>query len=345
MKKRVFALVLTAVMVLTTAVVVMANPANGRQTAAGQNPNQNPGGPTMTTECEGYTVTVTGGGNNLMLRVIRLADGHVYVVPRAGNGTFSQTFVATSGTEIFIRVQGNSLLNYNVTAPYIPCINGCDPADCPTNEPNCTCNCNCYVPTIIASGYFRRFVRNDQLADVFINTSEVAGSRVISGGVSFTTFGERVNFTDLSHVNGTGMGVRGAGFTASGTVDYQFVRNYVERFIAVYEYVDYVVWSSPVKGSDENGRIETVRENSQFNPYDAFNGAPVVTGPFAGSFTFDVTGTAQGYMCRGEGGQAVDIGRTTTATSDGFTVDLYLADTGNPPTINITSWEVDVDAL
>ena len=103
MKKRIASFALTLVMVLTAVSVVAANP--------GQNPNQNPGGPEVNTS--GVTITVTGGGNNLTIRAIYDATGEVVVVPRTGNGTFTQTFEVFDRV-ITINVQGNSLVGLNV---------------------------------------------------------------------------------------------------------------------------------------------------------------------------------------------------------------------------------------
>jgi len=107
MKKFISILVaLTMVLAMTT--VAFASP--------GQNPNQNPGSPQK--EVAGVTITVTGGGNNLVIRAIDNATGDSVVIPRAGNGTFNQSF-EVFGYEVAIQVQGNSLKN--ATATVIAC--------------------------------------------------------------------------------------------------------------------------------------------------------------------------------------------------------------------------------
>lgn len=97
MKKIIFiALVIT--MVFAMAIPAMANP--------GQNPNKNPGAPEVVEG--GVTISVTGGGNNLVIRATCNTTGESVVIPRAGNGTFNQSFEAF-GYDVNIQVQGNSL--------------------------------------------------------------------------------------------------------------------------------------------------------------------------------------------------------------------------------------------
>ena len=108
--KKLIALTMIIAMVFAMAIPVMANP--------GQNPNQNPGKPEM---ADGeITITVTGGGNNLVILAILNKNGLAHPIPRAGNGTFTQTFTAFdnhyAGT---IQVQGNSLKHVEVTK--LPC--------------------------------------------------------------------------------------------------------------------------------------------------------------------------------------------------------------------------------
>jgi len=99
----------------------------------GQNPNQNPGSPEQAVG--GVTVTVTGGGNNLVIRAICNATGESIIIPRAGNGTFGQVFEAF-GYEVGIQVRGNSLVdvwytsedNGNGNDDY--CDDYCDCDDC-----------------------------------------------------------------------------------------------------------------------------------------------------------------------------------------------------------------------
>ena len=96
--KKFVSMVLVLAMMLAMSVSVMANP--------GQNPNQNPGGPQMT--IGNVTVTVTGGGNNLVILATNNLTGEALSVPREGNGTFNQN-LDVFGHTFTIHVQGNSL--------------------------------------------------------------------------------------------------------------------------------------------------------------------------------------------------------------------------------------------
>jgi len=111
MFKKFVSAVLVVAMVFAMAVPAFANP--------GQNPNQNPGGASQDHFDGLITVTVTGGGNNLVIRAINNHTGEVVIVPRAGNGTFSQTFIAF-GLEVSIQVRGNSLVGQSVNLPGNP---------------------------------------------------------------------------------------------------------------------------------------------------------------------------------------------------------------------------------
>jgi len=153
MKKRIFSLALVVVFLLSVTLFATANP--------GQNPNQNPGVAEKT--ISGVTVSVTGGGNNLVILARCNETGASMIIPRAGNGTFAQTFEAF-GYEVSIRVQGNSLVNSTATLIYVPyvcedfcenecgaCLN-CGECECPTGprgwhtlvENGNPCMINCY---------------------------------------------------------------------------------------------------------------------------------------------------------------------------------------------------------
>jgi hypothetical protein len=149
MKKKILSVVLAIAMVFALAAPVLANP--------GQNPNQNPGAPTVT--AGDILVTATGGGNNLVLTATNLVTGEVVVIPRSGNGTFTQTSWVFDYFEVVIQVQGNSLRNVTVTdhtptpLPVPECVQGCDPALCPAHNAGeeCVCACDCYVPSNTAT--------------------------------------------------------------------------------------------------------------------------------------------------------------------------------------------------
>jgi len=108
MMKRFISILVIIAMVFTMTATVFANP--------GQNPNKNPGSPSVSQD--GVTITVTGGGNNLVILAIDNVTGESVVIPRAGNGTFSQSF-EVFGYAVDIQVQGNSLKGF--TAEELPC--------------------------------------------------------------------------------------------------------------------------------------------------------------------------------------------------------------------------------
>lgn len=284
----------TIVLVFALAVPVFANP--------GQNPNRNPGSPEVTVG--EYTVRVTGGGNNLVIDILR--DGAVVYgrVSRAGNGTFSQTFTTTSGNEIFIQVQGNSLRNFTVTAPEV----------------------------VIEREYsFYRFVELNQVASYFTGTSEVENSREFNGEAAKYNW---IRSNNIPGVNGMGV-ITGARVT--GTLTYEYVRNYVEQFERVYEWVDVTVWSN-------GNTVEVVREDSEHVRGGLVDGESYYTGPYDGSRAIEVT-TDDVVVLHMGNGQSSEYSRDFISTVNGFTVELNLRNTANPPTIDVTITGYDVNTL
>lgn len=295
--KKFVTIILALVLAFALSVAAFANP--------GQNPNRNPGSPEV--QVATITITATGGGNNLILRAIN-ADGVVQIIPRQGNGTFTQTFEAFgySGT---IRVQGNSLREVTITGWPAP------PAP---------------ARYIVDEYAFYQFVDLNQVASKFTGTSEVAGSRTLVGLNVSSTFVE-VNFSHIPDSAATGSGVL-AGFTASGTLNYQFVRNYLEQFERIYEWVDVTVWS-------DGARDEVVREDSEHVRGDLEDGDEYTSDPFDASRAISATGDNTVRLTRG-GGQGYLRG---DAISGAFTVGLYIAN--QSPRVDVTSVAYDIDAL
>jgi len=127
--KKTLSIILAVAMICSFAIFASANP--------GQNPNQNPGSPSVTAGA--LTITVTGGGNNLVIDAT--FGGETVRVPRLGNGTWTQTsqiVFAKSFTvlSVVINVQGNSLKGFTATVVYacedVFCSNEC--ADCACGE-------------------------------------------------------------------------------------------------------------------------------------------------------------------------------------------------------------------
>lgn len=291
MMKKAIALLLTLALVIALPVAALGNP--------GQNPNRNPGSPQ--TQVATITITVTGGGNNLVIRAIN-ANGETVIIPRAGNGTWTQTGEAFGYTFI-IRVQGNSLREVTITG--FP-------------EPERTYN---------------RLVRTEfeyrAVASVFLGTSEVEGSREFVGGAATVYNWYRNN--NFPGVNG--QAVR-TGATVTGTLNYQFNRNYLERFERfAKEVVTYVWCDGEVKGEYAGDWVSV----------GLVDGDEYYTGPFAGSRAISVSG---GQIILHMGFQGGLHDRTADVTIGAFTVNFELLNTGNSPTntvVRITA--VDLSAL
>lgn len=283
------------IMVFALAIPVLANP--------GQNPNRNPGSPEMISGS--YTVRVTGGGNNLVIDILR--DGVVVYprVPRAGNGTFSQTFTTTSGHVIFIQVQGNSLRNATVTAP----------------EP----------VVYIVEQYSRwNFVRYNRIASRFVGTTEVEGTREFAPNLVEAFEARRCN--EIPGVNGNAV-ISGARVT--GTLSYQYERNYVAQEEAIYELVDVTVWSN-------GARTYAVRPGYEHIVRYVLDRHSYPIGPFDGTRAIDVAGGD--FILHMGHGQSDAHGRFITVLG-AFNLTMELLNTGNPPTITVTLTGVNLEAL
>jgi hypothetical protein len=176
----------------------------------------------------GVTITVTGGGNNLVIRAICNVTGDSFVVPRAGNGTFAQPEFYAFGYMVSFRVQGNSLVRGSVD--YAPVNNG---------------------PYVVNEYSFYQWVRNDAVTSLFLG-SDVVNLEFNNGSADMYGW---VRSNEIPGVSGQGV-ITGASVT--GTVEFRYTRDYLEQLQRVYEWVDVVVYS-------DGTRVETVRANSEFN--------------------------------------------------------------------------------
>jgi len=298
--KKFVAICLTLILVLSLPVVALADP--------GQNPNQNPGAPEMTVG--DYTVRVTGGGSNLRIDILREGEIVYPSVQRYGQGTFTQSFTTTSGKVLLIQVQGNSLVNVSVKPPSEPC----PPAP----------------PYIVEQYSFRQFVRLNQVDSIFISITEVEGSREFVNGNAVMYNWIRTN--QIPGVSGMGV-ITGARIT--GTLLYEYVRNYLEQFERVYQWVDVTIWS-------DGTREEVVRSNSEHVYGDLQDGETYYTGPYSGSRAIVVSG---GNVVLHMGFQGGIHDRNADVTIEGFTVNFRLLNTGNPPSMIITIMDVNLDDL
>jgi len=238
--KKIRFLALTLVAILAMGAVVMANP--------GQNPNQNPGGPEM--DLGAVTITVTGGGNNLVIRAIHNETGATVIVPRAGNGTWTQSFTVFTFYDVTIWVQGNSLVRYAIVDntplpntptlpgnpqqpggnPFVPpigqlppCLNGDDPDLCPAPDFICTCEAPpAYVATPwtgaipVQGGNNGRILVtvNGQNVEVRGNLAQQAGTRTFTvNGIVF-----RVTANDNNFVTGVSATIDGVAVSVTNVV-------------------------------------------------------------------------------------------------------------------------------
>jgi ferredoxin len=145
--KKFISLAVAVAMAFTMSVAIVANP--------GQNPNQNPG--TANKAIEGVTVSLTGGGNNMVISVRDNATGATTTVARAGNGTFNQSFEAF-GHAISIQVQGNSLRAITATRLYV-CEDICE--DCGVCT-NCY-ECECVEPIVVDLGFIGHYMFGERV--------------------------------------------------------------------------------------------------------------------------------------------------------------------------------------
>lgn len=298
--KKSLSLFLALVMVLALGVTAFANPY--------VRPNINPGASEVT--IDGVRVNVVGGGANLRFYV-----GGVEQEDRAGQGTFVHP-VTINGVAYLVHVQGNSIVGVTlaITEPITP------------------------DPYVVSSGSFRQFVRYEQIDSYFYDTSEVEGSREFVNGSAAMYNWVRGNQNNAAFAayrgQFTGQAVL-TGARVTGTLNYEYVRNYVEQFERVYVWVDYVIWS------DERGRIETVQPDSEHVYGDVVDGDAYYTGPYASSRAIDVTTPGRVLLHMGHG-QSSRWGRTAVG---GLGLSFELHNTGNPPRMTITITDIDVDAL
>lgn len=299
--KKFVALVLTVVLVMALGVTAFAGGWDVHRGGNENAPNHSSGGRGVQAKIcvlDQTVVEIRGNGNSARIWINNQNSG-----VRPDNNRWTKGITVGDVTvDVFVR--GNAILEVRATATvYVP-----------------------YVPTIVEEYSFRRYVRTDQLNNLFINTTEVEGSRRFAGSASVGDNWTRGHFEGIS-----GMAVA-AGATVTGTLSWQYNRNYVERFIYVYEYVDVVVWSN-------GDRFETLRP--EFNPYDAFDGAPVVTGPFNDSRAINVTSDQEVlHMGWGQGLP----GRTVTLNG-AFTVTIELLNTGSTPDFRVNLANYDVYAM
>lgn len=288
------------VFVLAMATTAFAAPAS-------TNANTGPGVAQVVLE----DVTVRIGGNGNSARLIAYVDGVQVFVSANRPANNAVTTLSFDGFVVAVTVRGNSIIGVNVLErPAAPPVR--------TSE----------------TSEFRQFVRTEPVPSIPLGTSEVAGSRSLVG-LSVTATVEEVNFSHRIE-NATGSGVV-AGFVAIGTLEYEYVYNYLAQYIRIYEWVDVTEWS-------DGAREEVVREGSEHQYGGVHDGDAYYTGPYPGSRAINVSG-GEVFLTRGSSnnGQGQGFPRRDVATYGGFTVQLYLAN--QSPRVNVESVNFYIDAL
>jgi hypothetical protein len=241
-------------------------------------------------------VEIRGNGNNARIWINNQNTG-----VRPANNTYTTVEFAGYTIEVFVR--GNAILRWTLIA-----------AEC--TEEECEEYEECDKPYIVDEYSFYRFVRLYQVDSIFEGTSEVAGSReFVNGAVALYNWVRNNNFPG---VNGQGVSV---GATVTGTLNYEYVRNYLEQFERVYEWVDVTVWS-------DGERDEVVRADSEHVRGELVDGDEYYTGPYASSRPIKVSG---GNIILHMGFQGGLHDRTADVVVGAFTVNFELLNTGNSP--------------
>lgn len=295
--KKFVALFLTVVMTVSMASVAFAAP---RST----NANYGPG----VSQVDRGEVSVRIGGNGNSARLIAYVDGVQAYLSANRPANNAVTTLRFDGFVVAVTVRGNSIINVNVV-----------------ERPTIV-----VAPYIVSTTRVREFVEYNQIDSFFTGTSEVAGSRAFVNGSAVLYGWERRN--NFPGVNG--QGVR-TGATVTGTLNFQFVRNYVEQFERIYQWVNVTVWS--------DGRVYREIEPNSTHVNGEVSGDAYYNGPFNGSRDVSVSG---GQIILHMGFQGGLHDRTADVTVGAFTINFELLNTGNSPSntvVRITN--VDLAAL
>lgn len=296
MKKLVAFLLATVMTFAMSAAVFAWGPASGPA-------NNNPGANRV--DVSDLAVRIGGNGNSARLTVYANGDA-IYVSGRPANNVYNVIALPGKfeGYVLGVFVRGNSILR--VTVLEVP---------------------ECNEPYVVNTEVERRFVRYDQIESYFAGTSEVADSRTLTDSKAVAVNVVRCN--EIPGVNG--MAVK-AGARVTGTLNYRFVRNYIEQWERVVQYVTITTWSDG-----------TVVEDAAPEFVDGVvRKAPYTTGPFNGSRAVDIT-YDQIVLHMGHG-QSDAHGRFMII-EDEFTVALELHNTGSTPRITVTIVSSNLEAL
>lgn len=283
-----FLLVLTMSIALATTV------------AAGNGPHNSPGeGVIRFTHEDIGDVELVARGTGSSLAIYVYVDGYgVGALRDTENNAYNDFEIEGFDGVLSINIRGNSMINVRVV---------------PAEQPN----------------RFYRFVDYVDAEDsIFVGTTEIANTRefVNSSAVASGWVRGNQNNALFAAFRGefTGQAVL-TGARVTGTLTYQYNRNYIAQSYHEYEWV-YVTYL-------DGERIETPCPDSRFLGVDYYGeyiivpGLPYIDGPHNGTFAVDET-TRAVLLHMGHGQSAVH-GRNVTIYSGAFTVNFRLLNTGN----------------
>lgn len=238
------------------------------------------------------TVEIRGNGNSARIYL----DGVQVPNSRPANNTLN-VFTAACGAVVEVFVRGNAILTATVTRAAVE----------PTPEP---------VPYVTGTRYFYRPTASVPQASKYLATFEYEnGTRYLADrSVNIVTGVE--NFTHTAF-EATGTGII-AGFRATGTLEFQNVSQYRERFMPMHERVNIDIWSD---GTETVASVEAPVQNG-----DVYYGKTYTTKPVDATRPIDVLSYAVGLV-RGHGqvpaGSSGIYVRSYTFNFGGFTAEVY----------------------
>lgn len=299
MKKFIRILATAAVTVAMATTAFAWGPASGPA-------NNNPGA--ARTEIENLAVRIGGNGNSARITVYDNGTA-IYVTGRPANNVYNRVALPGDfeGYVLGVFVRGNSILRVKVI-------------ERPEVEVP-------YVPTIVSEVTTRDLVDLYPIASIYLRTTEVAGSRNLTGLSVGPVIGE-ANFSHIDESVATGSGVN-VGFNASGILNFQNVSTYLEQFYGIYQYVTVTTWS--------NGETETVYGVPFTDSGSIHTGYEYDAEPVDASRAIDVT-VGSVSLARG-GGQGYP--RSSYVSGGGFTVYLYLVNQSPVVTATLSSYNVN----
>lgn len=340
--KKLFSVVLVLCLMFVLAVPAMANP--------GQNPNQNPGSPAINIAQTNLRITVTGGGNNLVIRAIDLTGENAdVIIPRAGNGTFNQAFDVFGYTgRIF--VQGNSLLRVDIASvPYV-CANICDGCDVCLDCGECECEGEYYgTPIVVNLGFIGHYIHNDRVLTTSFFWMELNEGDMIDWDAVEAAYAGWVAQGGLAP--DTSNGWHSSGFAplffddgaevGHGDFSYPQLEGFYRAYFVATGYILPYVCANICEGCEictDCGECECEGEVYGYLS-DTWTGRLAVQGGNNGRIVVTVNG--EGFTLNVNAQQA----GTRTHTVDGFTIEVRVNDNNMVNRVVVTATEVNVTVV